>query len=115
MRQAILASLAAATLAGCASGPVFEGGRAWKDGWREGSVEKVANGSELGFRHTHDCRYRDGLAGRAAVERFAVVGVSMGKHRHHVVPVEPGKEPEVGAPVLSNWRSCEPPIVRAGR
>lgn len=106
----------AATLSGCASTPVFEGGRAWNEGWREGKVKEVAAASELGYRHSYDCRYRKGGAGRDAQGRFAVVGVqNMGKHRHVVAPVESGKEPAVGSEVLVNWRGCEPPIARSGK
>ncbi|TWO72989.1 hypothetical protein FN976_01760 [Caenimonas sedimenti] len=110
----LVAALAAlAALVGCASTPVFEGGRAWSEGWREGKVEKASAG-ELGYRQSYDCRYREGGAGRDASGRFAVVGVQhMGRHRHHVAPVEAGKEPTVGASVLTNWRGCEPPIARA--
>jgi hypothetical protein len=117
MRPAALIVVASAVaLAGCASNPVYEGGRAWEQGWREGKVEKVALGSEIGYRHTFDCRYRDGGAGREASGRFAVVGLSnLGRHRHHVVPVEPGKEPAVGEQVLTRPRSCEPPVARAGK
>jgi hypothetical protein len=117
MRTRILMAAAAlAALAGCATTPVFEGGRAWNEGWRVGEVEKVGNASELGYRQTYDCRYREGGAGRDATGRFAVVGVQhMGRHRHHVAPVEAGKEPAVGAPVLTNWRRCEPPIARSGK
>lgn len=110
------AALIAMGLAGCASRPVFEGGRAWDQGWRDGKVEKVAAASELGYRQTYDCRYREGGAGRQAAGRFAVVGVqSMGRHRHHVVPVEPGKELAVGTDVLTQPRGCEAPIVRIGK
>lgn len=115
MRTRVIVALASgAALAGCAAMPVFEGGHAWNEGWREGKVEKIATASELGYRQFYDCRYRDGGAGREAPGRFAVVGVqNMGRHRHHVTPVESGKEPEVGAPVLTNWRGCEPPIARS--
>ncbi|MGE4240732.1 hypothetical protein [Ramlibacter sp.] len=106
----------AAALTGCASTPVFEGGRAWNEGWREGKVEKVGAASELGYRQTYDCRYRADGAGRDAQGRFAVVAVqNMGKHRHVVAPVELGKEPQVGAQVLVNWRGCEPPIAQSGK
>jgi hypothetical protein len=115
MRAATLAIFAGAALAGCASTPVYEGGRAWDEGWREGKIEKVAEAAQLGYRHTYDCRYRDGGSGRKAEGRFAVVGVqSRGRHRHHVVPVEPGKEPAVGQEVLTQVRGCEPPIPRGG-
>lgn len=115
MRARVLAAAAAlAAVAGCASTPVFEGGRAWNEGWREGKVEKVGAASELGYRQDYDCRYRDGGAGRDATGRFAVVAVQgMGKHRHVVAPIESGKEPRVGARVLVNWRGCEPPIARS--
>lgn len=114
--RALAALAAAAALSGCASAPIFEGGRAWNEGWREGKVEKVGAASELGYRQSYDCRYRDGGAGREAPGRFAVVGVqNMGRHRHHVAPVEPGKEPGMGAQVLTNWRSCEAPIAGAGK
>ncbi len=107
---------AAAALAGCASNPVFEGGRAWSDGWREGKVEKVGSAAELGYRQSYDCRYRDDGAGRDAPGRFAVVAVqNMGKHRHVVAPVEPGREPKEGDQVLTNLRGCAPPIARAGK
>ena len=39
--RALAALAAAAALSGCASAPIFEGGRAWTEGWREGTVEKV--------------------------------------------------------------------------
>jgi hypothetical protein len=111
----LLALAAVAVLAGCASKPVFEGGRAWNEGWRDGKVENVGSASELGYRQSYDCRYREGGAGRDAQGRFAVVGVqNMGKHRHVVAPVESGKEPQIGAPVLVNWRVCETPIARSG-
>lgn len=112
MTARVLWALAAvAALAGCASRPVFEGGRAWNDGWREGQVEKIGSAAELGYRHSYDCRYREGGAGREAVGLFAVVAVqNMGRHRHHVVPVEAGKEPRVGDRVLTNWRGCQPPV-----
>lgn len=107
---------AAAALVGCALYPVFEGGRTWNEGWREGEVEKVGTASELGPQEFHDCRYRGGGAGRAAPGLFVVIGMrNMGRHRHHVVPVEPGKEPQVGAAVLTNWRGCEAPIARTTR
>jgi len=117
MRAGVFSALAAAVaLSGCASTPVFEGGRAWSQGWREGKVEKVATASELGYRQSYDCRYREGGAGREAPGLFAVVGVqNMGRHRHHVAPVEAGKEPVAGAPVLTNWRGCEPPVARSGK
>jgi hypothetical protein len=114
--RALWALAAVAALAGCASTPVFEGGRAWNEGWREGKVEKVGNALELGYRHTYDCRYRNDGAGRDAQGRFAVVAVqNMGRHRHVVVPVESGKEPAVGSEVLVNWRGCESPIARSGK
>jgi hypothetical protein len=104
----------AGVLAGCASTPVFEGGRAWNDGWREGTIEKVGAAAELGYRQTYDCRYRDEGAGRNAPGLFAVVGIQqMGRHRHHVAPVGPGTSPRVGDQVLTNWRGCEPPLARA--
>jgi hypothetical protein len=111
----ILATAAAAlTLAGCASTPVFEGSRAWNEGWREGKVEKVAAAPDLGYRQSFDCRYRNGGAGRDASGRFAVIGVQhMGRHRHHVAPVDAGKEPVVGAQVLTNWRGCDAPVARS--
>ena len=117
MSARVLWALAAvAALAGCASKPVFEGGRAWNEGWREGKVEKVGSASELGYRQSYDCRYREGGAGREAQGRFAVVAVqNMGKHRHVVAPVEAGKEPAVGSEVLVNWRGCESPIARSGK
>jgi hypothetical protein len=117
MKARVLWALAAvAALAGCASTPVFEGGRAWNEGWREGKVEKVGNAPELGYRHTYDCRYRNDGAGRDAQGRFAVVAVqNMGRHRHVVAPVESGKEPAVGSEVLVNWRGCESPIARSGK
>ena len=115
MGSRLLAAIAtAAALAGCASNPVFEGGRAWNEGWREGEVEKIGSARELGYEHSYDCRYRAGGAGRDASGRFAVVGVqNMGRHRHHVVPVEPDREPQVGAAVLIHARSCEAPVAPA--
>lgn len=114
--RVILALAAVAALAGCASTPVFEGDRAWNEGWREGKVEKVGAASELGYRQSYDCRYRNDGAGREAQGRFAVVAVrNMGKHRHVVAPVEAGKEPAVGSEVLINWRACESPIARSGK
>jgi hypothetical protein len=114
--RALWALAAVAALSGCASTPVFEGGRAWNEGWREGKVEKVGAASELGYRQSYDCRYREGGAGREAQGRFAVVAVqNMGKHRHVVAPVESGKEPAVGSEVLVNWRGCESPIARSGK
>lgn len=102
---------AAAALAGCASNPVFEGGRAWSDGWREGKVEKVGSAAELGYRQSYDCRYRDGGAGRQAPGLFAVVGIqNMGRHRHHVAPVEQGREPAIASRVLTKWRNCVPAV-----
>jgi hypothetical protein len=107
---------AAVVLAGCASHPVFEGGRAWSEGWREGKVEKLASGAELGYRQTYDCRYRNGGAGREAAGRYAVIGIEvMSRHRHHVVPVEPTREPQVGSNVLTNLRRCDPPVESAAR
>lgn len=114
--RALWALAAVAALAGCASTPVFEGGRAWSEGWREGKVEKIGAAAELGYRQSYDCRYREAGAGRQAPGRFAVVAVrNMGEHRHVVAPVESGKEPAVGAEVLVNWHGCEPPIARAGK
>lgn len=114
MRAALLFG-AAAALVGCAAHPVFEGGRAWEDGWRTGKVERVAPAAELGYRQTYDCRYREGGLGRKAPGRFAVVGVrTAGGHRHHVVPVVEGMEPSAGEEVLTNHRGCEP-ITRAAR
>lgn len=114
--RVIAALVSVAALAGCATRPVFEGGRAWDEGWREGEVEKIGAASELGYRQSYDCRYRDGGAGREAQGRFAVVGLrNMGRHRHQIVPVETGKEPAIGAQVLTNWRSCDPPIARGGK
>jgi hypothetical protein len=117
MTARVLCVLAAfAALGGCSSMPIFEGGRAWDEGWREGEVEKVGNAAELGYRHSYDCRYRSDGAGRQVEGRFAVVAVrNRGEHRHVVAPIEAGKEPQVGAPVLVNWRGCEPPIVRSGK
>lgn len=114
MRARTLWALATvAALGGCASRPVFEGGRVWNEGWREGKVERVGNASELGYRHSYDCRYRNDGAGRGAKGRYAVVAVRhMGRHRHLVTPVEPGKDPPVGSEVLVNWRGCESPIAR---
>ncbi|MES2785743.1 MAG: hypothetical protein V4684_09790 [Pseudomonadota bacterium] len=112
---ALVALAGVAVLSGCASMPIYEGGRAWDRGWREGTVEKVGGASELGYRQSYDCRYREG-AGREARGRFAVVGVqNMNRHRHHVVPVESSNEPVVGAPVLTNWRACEPPVARTAK
>lgn len=106
----------AAALSGCASRPAFEGGRRWEEGWREGTVEKVGMAAELGYRHTYDCRYREGGAGREAQGRFAVVSMSdAGRHRHHVTPVQAGKEPAIGDQVLTNRRGCEPPVARSGK
>lgn len=117
MTARVLWALAAvAALGGCASTPVFEGGRAWDQGWREGEVRKVGEASELGYRRSYDCRYRDDDddAGREARGRFAVVAVrNIGRHRHVVAPVESGKEPAVGSEVLVNWRGCESPIARS--
>ncbi len=114
--RALLALAAAGVLSGCASAPVFEGGRAWSEGWREGKVEKVGSAPELGHRHSYDCRYRDGGAGREAQGRFAVVAVqNMGKHRHVVAPVEAGREPRVGEQVLTNWERCGPPIAQSAK
>ena len=117
MTARVLWALAAvAALAGCASTPVFEGGRAWNEGWREGKVEKVGNASELGYRQNYDCRYRNDGGGRDAQGRFAVVGVrNMGKHRHVVARVESGKEPAVDSEVLVNLRGCESPIARSDK
>lgn len=115
MRRNLLAALAATALAGCAA-PVFEGGRLWSEGWREGEVEQVGTTREVGYQRFYDCRYRSGGGGRDALGRFAVVRVqNMGRLRDHVVPVEPGKEPVVGAAVLTNFRSCEPPVTRTTR
>jgi hypothetical protein len=111
MRAAALAAMGAALLAGCASAPVFEGGREWSAGWREGKVEKVGTASELGYRHSYDCRHREGGAGREAPGLFAVVGIeNMGRHRHHVVPVAASREPRPGDRVLTNWRTCQPAL-----
>lgn len=112
MSARVLAAIATvAVLAGCASTPVFEGGRAWSEGWREGKVEKVGTASELGYRQSYDCRYREGGAGREAPGLFAVISIrNMGRHRHHVAPVERGQEPELGSAVLTNWRGCAPPV-----
>lgn len=108
-RASLLATVA--SLVGCST-PVFEGGRAWNEGWREGKVEKVAFASELGHRHSYDCRYRDDVGtGSTGDRRFAVVGLhDVGRHRHHVVPVGL-TEPPIGASVLTNLRDCGPPIV----
>lgn len=114
--RALYALAAFAVLGGCASRPVFEGGRAWNEGWREGEVETLGIASELGYRQSYDCRYRESGAGREASGRFAVVAVqNMGKHRHVVAPVESGKEPAVGSDVLVNLRGCESPIARRGK
>ncbi len=111
--RAAMTLIAVASLAGCASHPVFEGGRAWNAGWREGEIEVVAPAAELGYRQTYDCRYRGGGAGRQAQGRFAVIGIqSMGRHRHHVAPIIEDKAPQVGQQVLTNHRGCEPPIAR---
>lgn len=113
MRADTLLLLAAVVaVAGCASHPVYEGGRAWNEGWREGMVELVGTAPELGGRRSYDCRYRNGAEGRAQGRFAVVVFQNMGSTRHHVVPVESGKEPRVGASVLTNWRACEPPIAR---
>lgn len=113
MRTLVAAAGAAAALAGCAA-PVYDGRYAQNEGWREGRVEKVAAASELGSRHSYDCRYRNSGLGKDAPGRFAVVVIeSMGRHRHHVVPVVTGKEPRVGDEVLTNYLGCEPPVARA--
>ena len=112
----LFAAVAAASLVGCASNPVYEGGRAWNEGWREGKVEQVGFARELGYAQSYDCRFRDGSAGREAPGRFAVVGVRiMGRHRHHVVPVDEGTAPRVGDQVLTRLQRCEPPVQRAAR
>lgn len=104
--RAMIAVLAAAALAGCASLPVYEGGRTWSEGWREGKVEKVGTASELGYRASSDCRYRDGAGGREALGRFAVIALQeAGRHRHHVAPVGPSSEPRIGDDVLVNPRA----------
>lgn len=110
--QAFAAAAIAVALAGCAA-PVFEGGRAWAQGWREGRVEKIGAAVELGGRQSWDCRYRDGGAGRNAPGRFAVVGLEqMGRHRHHVAPLPPDMHLPVGSSVLTRWRGCDPPTLR---
>lgn len=110
-RDTLALLLAAASVAGCATPPAFEGGREWEEGWREGTVEKVGAASELGSRYSYDCRYREG-DGRASPGRFAVVALRKGgEHRHHVVPTPLGKEPAVGARVLTNTRGCEAPVL----
>lgn len=101
-------------LAACAARPAFEGGRAWEEGWREGTVEKVGPAADLGYRQSYDCRYRNG-DGRDASGQFAVVGLrNGGNHRHHVVPVTAGNEPAVGARVLTKWRSCDALVLVGG-
>ena len=109
----MVAAVAAASLVGCASNPVYEGGRAWNEGWREGKVEQVGFARELGYAQNYDCRYRNGGAGREAPGRFAVVGLQhMGRHRHHVVPVDEGTVPLVGDQVLTRPDRCDRPVQR---
>lgn len=116
MRASIFLAIAATALVGCAASPVYEGGRAWKAGWREGKVEKIGTASELGHRTSFDCRYENGGLGHEARGQFALVGImALGRHRHHVVPVESGDVPQIGAPVLTKWRSCEFAIARSGK
>jgi len=112
MRTGLLAALASAVLlVGCAARPLYEGGRAWSEGWREGEVERVGTASDLGYRQSYDCRYRDGNKGRESDGRFAVVALrDSGGHRHHVVPVSSAKEIPVGSRVLTNHHGCDAPV-----
>jgi hypothetical protein len=92
-----------AVLSGCASS-VYEGKYAWDDGWREAKVLRIAAGSELGGRHTHDCRYK-----KSAVpsQRYAEVAVRMaGKDRRAVVPVADDTRLATGDAVYANVREC---------
>lgn len=112
----ILAAVAAAALVGCASNPVYEGGRAWNDGWRKGKVEQVGSARDIGYPQNYDCRYRHGGLGRREPGLFAVVGIrNMGRHRHHVVPLVGDTVTHVGDQVLTRPGRCEPPVQLTAR
>ncbi|MEJ7931453.1 hypothetical protein WG922_15870 [Ramlibacter sp. AN1015] len=97
MRTRLAALLAAALVAtGCASS-VYEGKYAWDSGWRKGKVVRVAEASQLGGRHSMDCRYKMDRQELAAT-RFVVVAVrGVSRTRRAIVPLAAGSpEPAPG-------------------
>lgn len=100
-RAAMLSVLV--TIAGCASS-VYEGKYAWEDGWREAEVVRIAPASELGGRHTNDCRYGHSPA---PAQRYAVVSFrTVSKRSRAVVPIAADSRLAAGDLVYANVREC---------
>lgn len=99
-----------AALSGCASA-VYEGKYAWDEGWREAKVVRLAAASELGGRHSSDCRYR-APQGVAPADRYLVVSYrDMSRTRRAVVPVAPADSFVSGQPVYVNVRECSASLI----
>lgn len=107
-RRIAAALLFAAAASGCASS-VYEGKHAWDEGWRRAVVVKVGQASELGGRHSSDCRYKLTPEQVASFNRFVVVSfLEMSRQRRGVLPIAANApEPKPGDLVYANVLLCD--------
>lgn len=112
--RVVVCLLALFLLSGCASS-VYEGRYAWDEGWREAKVVRLGAGSELGGRHSTDCRYSDAQRARLT-DRFAVLSYRhVGRERRAVVPAPLAEQLHPGERVYANIRECvASTVVRRG-
>lgn len=108
MTRAVLGmaiTAAAAALSGCASA-VYEGKYAWAAGWRDAKVVRLAPATELGGRHSSDCRYGTG-SGEDGAALYAVLKYrDVGRERRAVVPASADSGLAPGDAVYANIRTC---------
>lgn len=106
----LILALIAAALTGCAL-PVFDGKYDYRDGWREGLVEKIGSAQDLGGRLSNDCRFKLPEEARVGTQ-FAVLEILGGftRHQHHVVPLDPRDHVRIGDRFLTNILGCGVPL-----
>lgn len=106
--SAILAGLAAT---GCASS-VYEGKYAWVDGWRKATVVRVGPASELGGRHTYDCRFTLKPEQFSPSDSFVVVSFAdPSRQRRAVIRLAAtAPDPMPGELVYANVRCDKAPL-----
>ena len=102
------ALLAGLTATGCASS-IYEGGYAWADGWRKATVVRVGPASELGGRHSYDCRFTLKPGQFSHSDRFVVVSFAdPSRQRRGVLPlVATVPNPMPGELVYANVQRCD--------
>lgn len=94
-----------AFLLGCA-GIVYDGGYAYRDGWRPGTIKAIGGGIE----------YREKLAEGCSSQNnhgtYATVRYTGGSHlRSRTIPVEPNSSLQVGDRVYINIKDCNLSLV----